>query len=172
MTMLMTIFNWLRKVPAWVWLALALTIGALYWHNARVDAAVSANTAALKADFEQQKQKAINDEAARSRAIVAQTKEQYDAQINTLKNDAARLLDNHRTGAVRLSVPTKTSTIGANNVGGSQSNANGVTPASRAELSDDAVRFFVGQAERADKQAVQLNALIDIVERLKSGVMP
>ena len=71
MIMLMTIFNWLRKVPAWVWPALALTIGALYWHNARVDAAVAANTAALKAEFEQQKQQAIDDEAARSRAIVA-----------------------------------------------------------------------------------------------------
>ena len=171
MTILMTAFNWLRKAPIWVWLTLALMIGVLYWSNARVDAAVAANTAELKADFEQQKQQAINDEAARSRAIVAQTKEQYDAQINTIKNDAARLLDNHRTGTVRLSVPA-TCPVVASDGGGTQPNTDGVTPAGRAELSDDAVRFFVTQAERADQQAVQLNALIDIVERLKLGAMP
>ena len=171
MTMLMTALNWLRKVPAWVWLALALMMGALYWHNARVNAAVAANTVALKAEFEQQKQQAINDEAARSRAIVAQTKEQYDAQINTLKTDAARMLDNHRTGTVRLSVPA-TCPVVASDGGGTEPNTDRVTPAGRAELSDDAVRFFVTQAERADQQAIQLNALIDVIERLKSGVMP
>jgi len=168
MNMLMTALNWLRKVPAWVWLVLALLIGGLYWHNARVDAAVAANTAELKADFEKQKQQAINDEAARSRAIVAQTKEDYDAQTQSIKQNAARILVNHRAGSVRLSVPARCPIV-ASNGSGTQSNTSGIVATSRAELSDDAVRFFVGQAEKSDKQAVQLNALIDIIEQLKTG---
>lgn len=160
----------------YTWYAIAAgasLYGAVHWHYARVDDAVERTTATLTAEFEAQKKQAIKDETERGLAIVAQTKEDYDAQINTLKNDAARMVDGHRSGSVRLSIPANcTSPIVSGNGGRAEPNPIGVATESRAELSDSAVEFFVSEAERADKQAVQLNALIDVVERLRTGVAP
>lgn len=158
----------------YTWYAIAAgaaMYGAAHWHYARVDDAVERTTATLTAKFEAQKKQAIKDETERGLAIVAQTKEDYDAQINTLKNDAARMVDGHRSGSVRLSIPANcTSPIVSGNGSSTQPNTVSVATESRAELSDAAVEFFVSEAERADKQAVQLNALIDVVERLRTGV--
>lgn len=158
----------------YTWYAIAAgaaLYGAAHWHYARVDDAVERTTATLTAEFEAQKKQAIKDETERGLAIVAQTKEDYDAQINTLKNDAARMVDGHRSGSVRLSIPANcTSPIVSGNGSSTQPNTVSVATESRAELSDAAVEFFVSEAERADKQAVQLNALIDVVERLRTGV--
>ncbi|MCE1175993.1 MAG: lysis protein [Burkholderiales bacterium] len=158
----------------YTWYAIAAgaaLYGAAHWHHARVDDAVARTTATLTAEFEAQKKQAIKDETERGLAIVAQTKEDYDAQINTLKNDAARMVDGHRSGSVRLSIPADcTSPIVSGNGSSTQPNTVSVATESRAELSDAAVEFFVGEAERADKQAIQLNALIDVVEHLRTGV--
>ena len=64
------------------------------------------------------------------------------------------------------------SPIVSGNGSSTQPNTVSVATESRAELSDSAVEFFVSEAERADRQAVQLNALIDVVERLRTGVIP
>ena len=160
----------------YVWYAIgagAVVYGLVHWHNKKVDAAVKLNTEQLTAQFTAEKQKTIDDEAARSRTIVATITENYDAQVNILKSDAARLVANHRTGTVRLSVPAAcASPIIAGDSGRAESNPVGVVTQSRAELSDTAVEFFVSEAERADKQAVRLNALIDVIERLRTGVNP
>ena len=157
-----------------VWYAIgagAVVYGLVHWHNKKVDAAVKLNTEQLTAQFTAEKQKTIDDEAARSRTIVATITENYDAQVNILKSDAARLVANHRTGTVRLSVPAVcASPIVAGNSGRTESNPFGVATESRAELSDAAVRFFVSEAERADQQAIQLNTLVDVIDGLRLGV--
>lgn len=155
----------------YVWYAIgavAVVYGLVHWHNKKVDAAVKLNTEQLTAQFAAEKQKTIDEETARSRTIVATITENYDAQVNTLKSDAARIVANHSAGTVRLSVPANCpSPIITGDSGRTQSNPVSMAAESRAELSEESVRFFVGQAERADKQAVQLNALIDVVERLR-----
>ena len=160
MSTLLTALAWAKKIPIWGWLTLALMIGALCWHNARVDAAVAANAAELKAEFEQQKQQAINDESARSRAIVAQTKEQYDAQINTIKNDAASMLDNHRTGTVRLSVPVVADSCSLSATGTGAGSSDG---AARADIQPAASDDLVALAADADAVVRQLNACQAVV---------
>ena len=85
---------------------------------------------------------------------------------------AERLLADARTGAVRLRVPVKSCTIGGGNASGLESNTGAIVADSRAELSDESVRFFVSEAERADQQALQLNELIGIIDQLRRGVSP
>ena len=157
----------------YVWYAIgagAVVFGLIHWHSVRVDAAVKLNTEQLTAQFVIEKQKTIDDEAARGQAIVANVKEKYDEQLKTIKTDATRMLADHRAGTVSLSVPA-TCPISTGDNGRVGSNTNGFAPESRAELSDESVRFFVNQAERADRQAAQLNNLIDVIERLKSGAV-
>lgn len=161
--------RWLYEVIGGAVLAILLVVAYNHHVNSVVTAAVNANTQELTEQFAKDKAKAIEDETKRSQLIVEQVKEEYDARIKTIKVDAGRMVNNHISGAGRLYVPVKTCTIGASDNSGTQSNPAGVDATSRAELSDESVRFFVAEAERADKQAVQLNSLIDVVEKLKLG---
>ena len=158
----------------YVWYAIgagAVVYGLVHWHNKKVDAAVKLNTEQLTAQFAAEKQKTIDDEAARSRTIVATITENYDEKFKSVKSDAARIVANHRTGTVRLSVPANCpSPIVSGNGGRVEPNPIGVATESRAELSDEAVRFFVSEAERADQQAIQLNTLVDVFDGLRLGV--
>ena len=160
----------------YTWYAIAAgaaLYGAAHWHYARVDNAVARTTDALTAEFEAQKKQAIKDEQTRSQQIIDQLKGDYEQQLSNASTRAQSLIDSHRTGTVRLSVPANyTSPIVTSNGSSTQPNPVAMATESRAELSDAAVEFFVGEAERADKQAIQLNALIDAVERLRTGVAP
>lgn len=160
----------------YTWYAIAAgaaLYGAAHWHYARVDDAVERTTATLTAEFEAQKKQALKDEQTRSQQIIDQLKGDYEQQLSSASIRAQSLIDNHRTGTVRLSIPAAcTSPIVSGNGGRVEPNPVGVVTQSRAELSDTAVEFFVSEAERADKQAVRLNALIDVVERLRTGVSP
>ena len=158
----------------YTWYAIAAgaaLYGAAHWHYARVDDAVARTTTTLTTEFEAQKKQAIKDEQIRSQQIIDQLKGDYEQQLSNASTRAQSLIDNHHTGTVRLSIPAAcTSPIIAGDSGRAESNPVGVVTQSRAELSDSAVEFFVSEAERADKQAIQLNALIDVVERLRTGV--
>ena len=160
----------------YTWYAIAAgaaLYGAAHWHYARVDDAVERTTDTLTAEFEAQKKQALKDEQTRSQQIIKQLKGDYEQQLSSASTRAQSLIDNHHTGTVRLSIPVAcASPIVTSNGGRVEPNTIGVATESRAELSDTAVEFFVSEAERADKQAIQLNALIDVVERLRTGVNP
>lgn len=161
------------------WLATGL-IASLWlawaWHTSTVAQASKNATQAeydrMVALHELAKTAAIDAEKRRAQKIIDANKEHYEQQRQAIQTHADRLLADARTGAVRLRVPVKSCTIGGGNASGLESNTGAIVADSRAELSDSAVEFFVSEAERADKQAIQLNALIDVVERLRTGVNP
>lgn len=161
------------------WLATGLIVSlwlAWGWHTSTVAQAVKNATQAensrLTAQFEQDKAATIEAEKARAQKIIDANKEHYEQQRQAIQTHADRLLADARTGAVRLRVPVKSCTIGGGNASGLESNTGAIVADSRAELSDESVRFFVSQAERADRQALQLNELIGIVDQLRRGVAP
>ena len=156
----------------WFWLTVAIA-GAIFagwrWHVNAVTDAVQANTNTLKAQFEQAKRDAVQAEVERTQTIVNNLKGDYDAQINSLNQRAGRLLADSRAGAIRLRVPVKACTLVRGNTGGAESNPVGLATQARAELSDDANRFFIGQAERADREAIEHNRLVTLIEALRLG---
>ena len=156
----------------WFWIAIA-TAGVAFvgwhWHINAVDAAVQANTTMLKAQFEQAKRDAIQAEAERSQTIINHIKGDYDAQINTLNERATRLLADSRAGTVRLRVPVKSCPVVGGDEGGTEPNTAGMATTTRAELSDDANQFFIGQAQRADNEAIEHNRLVTVIEAIRSG---
>ena len=149
---------------------------AQHWHASAVAQAAKNATQAeydrMVALHELSKAAAIDAEQRRAKSIIDANKERYETQLTDIQNRSARLLAEHRSGAVRLRVPVKSCTIGGGNASGLESNTGAIVADSRAELSDESVRFFVSQAERADRQALQLNELIGIVDQLRRGVAP
>ena len=156
----------------WFWITVAVAGMALAgwrWHVNTVDTAVQANTAMLKAQFEQAKRDAIQAEAERSQTIINHIKGDYDAQINTLNERAARLLADSRAGTIRLRVPVKSCPVVGGDEGGTEPNTAGMATTTRAELSDDANQFFIGQAQRADNEAIEHNRLVTLIEEIRAG---
>ena len=157
----------------WFWIAVAvagIALAGWRWHENAVDAAVQANTSTLKAQFEQAKRDAIQAESERAQTIINHIKGDYDAQINNLNDRAARILADSRAGTVRLRVPVKSCpVVVGGDEGGAEPNTAGMATTTRAELSDDANRFFIGQAERADNEAVEHNRLVTLIEAIRSG---
>ena len=157
------------------WTALAIcTVCILFWrwHVSSVNTAVKINTANLTAQFEQAKKDAVRMESERAQVIVKQAKGEFDAQIKTINQRAERMLSDAHAGTVRLRVPVQSCTEQRRNPSGTEPDPAGITAESRAELSESAGAFFIGEAQRADQQAAQLNSLIDVVERLKLGELP
>ena len=156
----------------WFWIAIA-TAGVSFagwrWHVNAVDAAVQANTTTLKAQFEQAKRDAVQAEAERAQTIINNVKGDYDAQINDLNQRAVRLLADSRAGTVRLRVPVKSCPVVGGDTSGAEPNPAGMATTTRAELSDDANQFFIGQADRADREAIEHNRLVTVIEAIRSG---
>ena len=156
----------------WFWIAIA-TAGVSFagwrWHVNAVDAAVQANTTTLKAQFEQAKRDAVQAEAERAQTIINNVKGDYDAQINDLNQRSARLLADSRAGTMRLRVPVKSCPVVGGDTGGTEPNTAGMATTTRAELSDDANQFFIGQAQRADNEAIEHNRLVTLIEAIRSG---
>ena len=172
------LWYWFRRVRGLLlssrcfWLAVAvacISFAGWRWHVSAVDAAVQANTTMLKAQFEQAKRDAIQAEAERAQTIINHIKGDYDAQINTLNERATRLLADSRAGTIRLRVPVKSCPVVGGDEGGTEPNTAGMATTTRAELSDDANRFFIGQAERADREAIEHNRLVTLIEALRLG---
>ena len=156
----------------WFWLAVAvacISFAGWRWHVSAVDAAVQANTTMLKAQFEQAKRDAVQAEADRAQTIINHVKGDYDAQINTLNERAMRLLADSRAGTIRLRVPVKSCPVVGGDTGGAEANPAGMAATTRAELSDDANQFFIGQAQRADNEAIEHNRLVTLIEAIRSG---
>lgn len=159
--------------------AVAGLIAALWlawgWHTSTVEQAAKNATQAeydrMVALHELAKAAAIDAEQRRAQSIINENKERYETQLTDIQNRSARLLAEHRSGAVRLRVPVITTAcaVSSGDTSGTQSDPGETTAETRAELSDEAVRFFDGEAERADRQALQLNELIDIIEPLRTG---
>ena len=161
------------------WLATGLIVSlwlAWGWHTSTVAQAVKNATQAensrLTAQFEQDKAATIEAEKARAQKIIDATKEQYEQQRQAIQTRADRLLADARSGTVRLRVHVKSGAVSGGNASGLESNTGAIVADSRAELSDESVRFFVSEAERADQQALQLNELIGIIDQLRRGVSP
>ena len=161
------------------WAALAIcTVCILFWRwhvaevSGAVNTAVKINTANLTAQFEQAKKDAVRMESERAQVIVKQAKGEFDAQIKNINQHAERMLSDARAGTVRLRVPVQSCTEQRRDPSSIEPDPAGITAESRAELSESAGAFFIGEAQRADQQAAQLNSLIDVVERLKSGKLP
>ena len=160
----------------WFWLAVAvacISFAGWRWHVSAVDAAVQANTTMLKAQFEQAKRDAVQAEADRAQTIINHVKGDYDAQIHDLNQRAARLLAEHRSGAVRLRVPViyTACAVSGGDTSGTQSDTGAIAAETRAELSEQSVRFFNREAERADREAIEHNELVEIIEQLRAGKM-
>ena len=161
------------------WLAMGL-IASLWlawgWHTSTVAQAVKNATQAensrLTAQFEQDKAATIEAEKARAQKIIDANKEHYEQQRQAIQTRADRLLADARSGTVRLRVHVKSGAVSGGNASGLESNTGAIVADSRAELSDESVRFFVSEAERADQQALQLNELIGIIDQLRRGVSP
>ena len=160
------------------WLATGLIVSlwlAWGWHASAVAQAAKNATQAeydrMVALHELSKAAAIDAEQRRAKSIIDANKERYETQLTDIQNRSARLLAEHRSGAVRLRVPVITTAcaVSGGDTSGTQSDPGETTAETRAELSDEAVRFFDGEAERADRQALQLNELIDIIEPLRTG---
>ena len=156
----------------WFWIAIA-TAGVAFagsrWHVNSVEAAVQANTTTLKAQFEQAKRDAVQAEAERAQTIINNVKGDYDAQIHDLNQRSARLLADSRAGTMRLRVPVKSCPVVGGDTGGAEANPAGMAATTRAELSDDANQFFIGQAQRADNEAIEHNRLVTLIEAIRSG---
>ena len=156
----------------WFWITVAvegMALAGWRWHVNTVDAAVQANTTMLKAQFEQAKRDAVQAEAERAQTIINHIKGDYDAQINTLNERATRLLADSRAGTIRLRVPVKSCPVVGGDEGGTEPNTAGMATTTRAELSDDANQFFIGQAQRADNEAIEHNRLVTLIEEIRAG---
>lgn len=159
--------------------AVAGLIAALWlawgWHTSTVEQAAKNATQAeydrMVALHELAKAAAIDAEQRRAQSIINENKERYETQLTDIQNRSARLLAEHRSGAVRLRVPVITTAcaVSSGDTSGTQSDPGETTAETRAELSEQSVRFFNREAERADRQALQLNELIDIIEPLRTG---
>ena len=130
---------------------------------------VQANTTMLKAQFEQAKRDAVQAEAERAQTIINHIKGDYDAQIHTLNERATRLLADSRAGTIRLRVAVKSCPVVGGDEGGTEPNTAGMATTTRAELSDDANQFFIGQAQRADNEAIEHNRLVTLIEEIRAG---
>ena len=174
------ISNFFKSVfgSPYFWLATGLIVSlwlAWGWHTSTVEQAAKNATQAEYSRMvdlhEQAKAAAIDAEQRRAQTIIKANKERYETQLTDIQNRSARLLAEHRSGAVRLRVPViyTACAVSGGDQRGTVADTGTIAAESRAELSEQSIRFFDGEAERADRQAIQLNELIDVVDALRIG---
>lgn len=79
-------------------------------------------------------------------------------RIKQNENDGNRVIDDVRTGVIKLRVPTKSAAVcdsGASGIGASLTRDNGTRG---AELSDEAAQFFISETIRANRIVFKLTA--------------
>ena len=162
------------------WLATGLIVSlwlAWHWHTATVaqaaQNATQAENARMSAQFERDKAQAVAEEKRRAQSIIDANKEHYETQLTDIQNRSARLLAEHRSGAVRLRVPViyTACAVSGGDTSGTQSDTGAIAAETRAELSEQSVRFFNREAERADREAIEHNELVEIIEQLRAEKM-
>ena len=145
--------------------SIILVFGLIAWHKTAVKRAVEAESDKLTLSFEKSKNEAIKATVANADEAIKNAKIESEKQNAKIKQDAAILIAKHNNGTGRLSVPARCTSPSANGTG-----AHTAAPVAetRAELSDESVRFFVGEAKRADEVVIERNELLSIIEQLKA----
>lgn len=141
-------------------------LALIYWHKTGVNKAVANERQRLTLAYKQAEDEAITRAIALSNEAIKQAQIESEKQNAKIKNDAASLIAQYRSGAVRMSVPAR---CPSPVIGGAETNTPALTGETRAELSDPAVEFFVSEAKRADEAVIDRNELIDVVEKLKAS---
>lgn len=163
MLTILTMFK--NRAVAYTVAVLLAMFTLIYWHKHSVNMAVSAERERITAAYEQAKIEAIAAAIASSNEAIIAAKKESDIQNEKIKRDAANLLASYRAGAVRLSVPAR---CASPVIRGTQSDSSSTVGEARAELSEQSVEFFVGEAKRADEAVIERNELIDIVNQLRN----
>jgi len=116
----LTILNWVRKVPSWVWLALAIAGSVWFYGHLRYNAGEAEAEAKLSA-YKTEVQKAVairltqnKIKEAEDRKVFAEIAEQYKKDIADAKAKGNRIAADLRAGNIKLrkqwqgcSVPAK-----------------------------------------------------------------
>jgi prophage endopeptidase len=92
----------------------------------------------------------------------------YQAKLQRNEDDKNRVIADLRARAVRLSIPARCPAP-RGGAGDAAASAGGRDGAARAELSDEAAQFLVGEASRADAIVHQLTACQAVVRRDRGG---
>ena len=155
-----------QKAVLYIAGALIATLALIYWHKSGVNKAVANERQRLTLAYKQAEDEAITRAIASADEAIKQANIESEKQNAKIKSDAASLVAQYRSGAMRLSVPARCQSPV---VGGAETNTSAFTSEARAELSDPAVEFFVSEAKRADEAVISHNELIDIIEKLKAS---
>lgn len=153
-----------NRAVMYVVAGLLAVFALIYWHKSGVNRAVEDERARLTLAYEHAKHEAINAAIASSDEAIRAAKIESEKQNEKIKLDAASIIARHNAGTGRLSVPARCSSTIADNTGANPTASAGEA---RAELSDESVKFFVGEAKRADEVVIERNELISIIEELR-----
>lgn len=107
-------------------------------------------------------EQAAETEREQGKKLLDETTAYYEGIQDDL-DEKNRIIAGAVSGAIVLSVPTKHPCSG-HAQGEGAAGAGGAEGAPRAELSDEAGKFLVGEATRADAYTRQLNAVIGALE--------
>ncbi len=140
--------------------AIVLAFALIVWHKTAVKRAVEAESDKLTMSFEKAKNEAIKAAIANADEAIKTAKIESEKQNAKVKQDAAILIAKHNNGTGRLSVPARCASPASNSIG-----AHTAAPVAetRAELSQESVEFFVGEAKRADEVVIERNELLSII---------
>lgn len=159
-----TFLNWLRKVPSWVWLALAIAGSVWFYGHLRYNAGEAEAEAKLSA-YKTEVQKAVairltqnKIKEAEDRKVFAEIAEQYKKDIADAKAKGNRIAADLRAGNIKLrkqwqgcSVPTKAADGSA-----------GIDEDAR--LREESAGRIIGNAAEADSW---IRALQDTIRQLQ-----
>ena len=143
-----------------------LVFGLIVWHKTSVKRAVKAESDRLTLSFEKSKNEAVKAAIANADDAIKAAKIESEKQNAKVKQDAAILIAKHNNGTGRLSVPARCASPATNGTGAHTATS---TKETRAELSNESVEFFVGEAKRADEVVIERNELLSIIEKLKGS---
>ena len=168
----LTILNWVRKVPSWVWLALAIAGSVWFYGHLRYnagEASQKAETAKVQAKFDAYKtevQKAVairltqnKIKEAEDRQVFAQIAEQYKKDIADAKAEGNRIAADLRAGNIKLRKQWQGCSVPAKAADGS-SGAD-----EEARLREESAGRIIGNAAEADSW---IRALQDTVRQLQA----
>ena len=155
-----------QKAVLYIAGALFAILALIYWHKSGVNKAVANERQRADLAHKQAEDEAIARAIASADEAIKQAQIESEKQNAKIKSDAANLIAQYRSGAVRLSVPAR---CPSPVVSGVETNTPAFTGEARAELSEPAVEFFVSEAKRADEAVIERNELIDIIEQLKAS---
>lgn len=157
--------NWVRKVPSWVWLALAIAGSVWFYGHLRYNAGQAEAEAKLSA-YKTEVQKAVairltqnKIKEAQDRQVFAQIAEQYKKDIADAKAEGNRIAADLRAGNIKLRKQWQCCSVPAKAADGS-SGAD-----EEARLREESAGRIIGNAAEADSW---IRALQDTVRQLQA----